>query len=43
MVKTQEETAAAQMAETAAPNVFAEGQQKNVAYGSMYGGGPKRG
>jgi hypothetical protein len=43
MVRTQEETAAQQMAETAAPNVFAEGQQKNVAYGSMYGGGPKRG
>jgi hypothetical protein len=43
MVKTQEEAQAGQLAETAAANVFAEGQQKNVAYGSMYGGGPKRG
>ena len=43
MVRTQEEVSAQQMSETAAPNVFAEGQQKSIAYGSMYGGGPKRG
>lgn len=42
LVKSGEETQAEQMAQGAAANVFAEGQQKNVAYGSMYGGGPKR-
>ncbi len=43
LVKAPDEAAMGQMAEGAAANVFAEGQQKNIAFGSMYGGGPKRG
>lgn len=43
MVKSPDEAQMEQMAQGAAANVFAEGQQKSLAYGSMYGGGPKRG